>query len=559
MIQRRFLFVTICSGLILIAAAVAPAAAQTTTPIVNVSDQVSTDGTVLIDSAYSALPGFVVIHADNHGKPGRVTGFVPVAPGWNYSLTISIDPAVVTPMLHAVLHVDDGQPGVYEFDGLSGIDNPVIHDGRVVATPFAITSLIARDQFVTNGKIVIASVTAQQDGWLVVSSDTSGAPGAVIGKERILAGTNSNVEIDLDPAGMTNLVDATLHVDTGVAGEYEFGSIDGADLPVSVNGIVASAPIWLVPHVRAVNQIVVGGGGQPAPNNAVTIESVLAADPGWLVVHNEQNHLPGQIVGMIPVPAGLSTNLTVANLDTAKLTPRLWLMLYNDTGTVGSFEYGTAANVDQPIMVDGAVVTVPIAAAPSLSLRDQMPLAGDSASTVRVVIDSALIDQPGWLAIFDSQNGVSGSRLATVPLHAGLNRHLVVPIRAASGEQVWVALYYDTGTVGAFDSGVPGVDPPVNVDGQNVVAPLNLLAAPLTPESTICAIRAMQLVNRRSGAGTGFASLGRLTAGETATVTGQALGADGYVWWQTDNGSWVRSDVVTTSGSCDSVPTLDGG
>ncbi len=558
MIQRRSLFVTICLALALIVVGIAPAAAQTSTPIVNVSDQVSTDGTVLIDSVYSTLPGFVVIHANNNGKPGRAAGYVPVAAGWNYNLTISIDPAVVTPTLHAVLHVDDGQPGVYEFDGLSGIDNPVINDGRMVTTPFAVTMLLAHDQFVTNDKLVIAAVTAQQDGWLVISSDTAGAPGAVIGKERILAGTNSNVEIDLDAAGMTNVVYATLHVDTGAAGEYEFGTVDGADLPVSVNGVSASTPIWLVPHIRAANQIVVGGGGQPAPNNAVTVASVLAADPGWLVVHNQQNNLPGQIVGMIPVPAGLSTDLTVANLDTAKLTPRLWLMLYDDTGTVGTFEYGSAANVDNPVTVDGAVVTSAIDAAPSLSVRDQVPLESDTTGTVQVVIDAALIDQPGWLVIFADQNGAPGNLLATAPLHAGQNRHVVVPIHAASGDRVWVTLDYDTGTVGAFDYGIPGVDPPVNVSGQDVIAPLNLLAAPPTPAATICTIRAMQLVNRRSGAGTGFASLGRLTAGETATVTGQALGTDGYVWWQTDDGSWVRSDVVATQGNCDGVPTIGG-
>ncbi len=560
MIQRRFSFVTILC-LIVIAAWVAPTAAQSLHPVVNVSDQVSTDGTVLIDSAYSTMPGFVVIHADNNGKPGRAAGFVPIAPGWNYNLTILIDPALATPTLHAVLHVDDGQPDVYEFDGLSGIDNPLIFDGRVVATPFAVNILIAHDQFVTtDNKIVVASVTAQQDGWLVISSDEGGAPGTVIGKERVLAGTNSNVEVDLDAAGMTNRVYAALHVDTGVAGEYEFGTVDGADLPVSVNGVLASAPIWLVPHIRAANQIIVGGDGQAAPNPALTVASVLAADPGWLVVHSEQNNLPGQIVGMIAVPAGLSTNLTIDNLDPAKLTPRLWLMLYEDTGTVGTFDYGSAANVDNPVAVDGSVVTIPIDAAPSLSLHDQVPLAGDSATTVSVVIDNALIDAPGWLVIHNSQNDAHGSDLlATAPLHAGSNRRVVVSIRAASGDQVWAQLYYDTGTVGVFDNGtIAAADPPVQVNGQDVVAPLNLLTAPPTPESTICTIRAAQLVNRRSGAGTGFASLGRLTAGETATVTGQALGADGYVWWQTDDRSWVRSDVVTATTACAGVPTVGG-
>ncbi len=553
MIQRRFLLATLLC-LILFAATVAPIAAQTVNPTVNVSAQVSTDGTVLIDSAYSAVPGFVVIHADNHGKPGRVAGFVPVAPGWSYDLAIPIDPAVATPTLHAVLHADDGQPGVYEFDGLSGIDNPMIFDGRLVTTPFDVTILITRDQFVADGKIIVASVTAQQDGWLVVGGDVSGAAGTEIGKERILAGTNSNVEVELDPAPTTNVVTVTLHVDTGAAGEYEFGTVDGADLPVSVSGVLASAPIWIVPHIRAASQIVVGGDGQAAPNPSLSVESVLATNPGWLVVENEQNNLPGQIVGMIPVPAGLSTDLTIDNLDPAKLTSRLWLILHEDTGTVGAFDYGTAANVDNPVTVDGSVVTLRISAAPTLTVQDQTPREGDNARTVSVVIDEALIDAPGWLAITNSQDGAPGSVLATAPLHAGSNRRIVVPIRAAIGDQVWALLYYDTGTVGEFES----ADLPVQVSGQDVVAPLNLVAPPPTPESTLCTVKASGLVNRRSGAGTRFASMGRLTTGETATVSGQALGTDGYVWWQTDDGTWVRSDVVTATAACDSVPTIGG-
>jgi hypothetical protein len=51
--------------------------------------------------------------------------------------------------------------------------------------------------------------------------------------------------------------------------------------------------------------------------------------------------------------------------------------------------------------------------------------------------------------------------------------------------------------------------------------------------------------------------VGELASGETAEVTGWAWSLDGmYVWWQVGD-SWVRRDVVSTSGACDAVPEVE--
>jgi hypothetical protein len=63
-------------------------------------------------------------------------------------------------------------------------------------------------------------------------------------------------------------------------------------------------------------------------------------------------------------------------------------------------------------------------------------------------------------------------------------------------------------------------------------------------------------VNIRSGPGTDFDTVGTLTAGGTFEVTGQTLGADGIIWWQTSDGTWVRSDVVAEQGNCANAPTV---
>ena len=71
-----------------------------------------------------------------------------------------------------------------------------------------------------------------------------------------------------------------------------------------------------------------------------------------------------------------------------------------------------------------------------------------------------------------------------------------------------------------------------------------------------CGVRAASAVNLRTGPGTTFERAGALEPGQTSIVTGQATDSDGFVWWQLESGSWVRSDVVSTGGNCTAVPQV---
>src|SRR5690606_17202125 len=82
---------------------------------------------------------------------------------------------------------------------------------------------------------------------------------------------------------------------------------------------------------------------------------------------------------------------------------------------------------------------------------------------------------------------------------------------------------------------------------------LGLAGLALADEPTICTVTAPQDVNRRSGPGTEHTVIGRLATGETMTVTDQAVGSEGLIWWLLDDGSWVRSDVVMASNGCTST------
>ncbi len=76
------------------------------------------------------------------------------------------------------------------------------------------------------------------------------------------------------------------------------------------------------------------------------------------------------------------------------------------------------------------------------------------------------------------------------------------------------------------------------------------------PAAAACTVTARSTANLRGGPGTTFAKTGSLASGVTQSVTGQAQGANGKVWYQLDGGSWVRSDLVNADGDCASVPTV---
>jgi sugar lactone lactonase YvrE len=121
----------------------APAGDQ---PSVTVSDQESDGKSVTVANTMAAVDGWMVIHLDEDDKPGPVLGQSQVMAGANHNIVVILDPPLEgETKLWAMLHVDGGAAGVYEFPGSDG---PVVIDGAVVMTPFTamMTTMSADDQ-----------------------------------------------------------------------------------------------------------------------------------------------------------------------------------------------------------------------------------------------------------------------------------------------------------------------------------------------------------------------------------------------------------------------------
>jgi len=451
-------------------------------PSVTVSDQISLDGTVLIDSAYSASAGFVVIHIDNGGAPGPVIGQRSINAGWNFNIAIDIAASQATPMMFAMLHLDDCAAGVYEFGTVAGCDSPVAVDGAVVTPAFNVAIINVFDQPYSDAGIGFTSATIPVDGWMVIHSEANGGPGPVLGQSQISAGTSS-VTVIVAAEGRTDNVWPMLHIDDCAIGTYEFGTVEGCDAPVIVDGAVATTQMTTVSSARVADQVVIHGDNAPegammmmmdAP--AVMAKSVVSVGPGFLVIHTEADGAPGPVAGVAAVSEGLNVNVNIV-LDMNAPTPNLWPMLHVDDCAVGTYEFGTVAGCDAPVRVNDAVVTFPISAAPSMTFSDQALEMHDDGE-MNLHIDSALIDAHGWLVIHSSADGAPGPVLNQYPLLSGNNTGIEIAVDpAAAGAQVFPMMHYDTCAMGVYEFGiVEGCDSPVFVAEAVVVAPLAILS-----------------------------------------------------------------------------------
>ena len=100
---------------------------------------------------------------------------------------------------------------------------------------------------------------------------------------------------------------------------------------------------------------------------------------------------------------------------------------------------------------------------------------------------------------------------------------------------------------GTYGIALRGRGPDALCEGRNIWA----YEAPLLRPG-VCEITAASPVNERSGPGTSYSTPG-LLPGTTAHAHGKITASDGFLWWNLDDDTWVRSDVVTAQGDCDIV------
>jgi len=250
-------------------------------------------------------------------------------------------------------------------------------------------SITIRNQDLSSGVIVVDSVNAPVDGWIVIYKNPNLTPGEIVGYASVHQGSNMNVKVSINTArvGDSPMLWARLHADNGVPGLFEWGlkGLPYNDTPIMQNGqyiltgfgtaadegraasTVPAAPAAPAPSaavapkvpvsakpVASANPIIVKN--QDLSTGVIVVDSVTAPVDGWIVVYKSPNFTPGQIVGYAPVYQGVNTGVKVT-IDTAKVgqLPTLWAILHSDGGVPGVFEWGirNQSYDDAPIIVNG--------------------------------------------------------------------------------------------------------------------------------------------------------------------------------------------------------------
>lgn len=223
-----------------------------------------------------------------------------------------------------------------------------------------IASLVANDQAVSaENTLVVESATLPENGWLVVHRDNGGSPqvpGIISVPKLVEEGTESDIVIELE-SGVTVEDGETLwimmHNDDGVKGTYEFNDSNGLDMPlrdkndnVVNSSIVISAATNATASIEAEDQEIV--------NNTVLVNTVTLQNDGWVVIHADDNASP-LVPDVISVPqfleAGTHENVEVELVTDVILSQgdMIWIMLHNDTGVAGEYEFDGTNDIDPPL------------------------------------------------------------------------------------------------------------------------------------------------------------------------------------------------------------------
>lgn len=195
---------------------------------------------VTVASATSDGPGWAVIHEDDgSGAPGPVLGQTALNDGDNTDVEVTLNRDVADgETLFAMLHVDTGEIGTYEF-GTDDLDGPVVVDGSPLTDPFVVTrtSVTASDKILDDlsTMVTVDSAKSKGAGWLVIhenacTNDAGDATfGGVIGHAALSDGENTDVEVTLErPATDGESLCAMVHVDDPADGAYTFDRNDDA-------------------------------------------------------------------------------------------------------------------------------------------------------------------------------------------------------------------------------------------------------------------------------------------------------------------------------------------
>lgn len=323
----------------------------------------------------------------------------------------------------------------------------------------------------TDGKtVVVAEAFSIGPGWISIHDQENGQIGPVIGFSHVANGVNQDVTVQIDPSKVTGVMYAMLHKDEGKIGVYE-GPM--TDPPVMIDGQMIS------PSFSTTGGTVLSTG---------TMSETLQSTPQST---GNMGGMPASSVTQTP-----GTSMVITN--TATPEPGMTMVMTSTSGT----------NISEGGMVE---VTVPPGGlSPDISVSNQPVMDG------LVRIDKVVSIGPGWVAIFNEQNGQPNALIGYAHLDNGETRNLMVKVNTSQvTPNLYAFLQIDAGKIGTYE--FPGPDALVHlgvrmiqtmfstVSGQTATAMPGSMATPAStaaPSPTPDIVPVVKVSNQEIRGGT---------------------------------------------------------
>jgi hypothetical protein len=319
-------------------------------------------------------------------------------------------------------------------------------------TPSSPTVSAADQPLDEDGQLIIASVTVPEAAWLVIHAEHDGQVGEVLGKTAVPPGTSSDINVTIDPLQATSRLVAMLHQDAAEIGTFEF---PGPDAPWLEDGQAVAAGFEV--DIRVARPEITITDQEILDDGLLQVEAVYAINPGWLLIHNDDDGAIGSLLGFAAVHAGLNETLTV-QIPWREAAPTLHAVLYEDRERANQLDFPEG---DLPVIVNGQPVlsTFAVTLPPDILVLDQPIIDG------KIIIDRVISNGPGWLVVYYDDGGLPGLIIGSAALTDGLNELVEMEVvESAVTEQLHLQIHDDLEPIGQFN--FPGTDNPRQYRGR---------------------------------------------------------------------------------------------
>jgi hypothetical protein len=148
-------------------------------------------------------------------------------------------------------------------------------------------------------------------------------------------------------ATITPVVWPMLHVDAGTIGKYDGLEVDGVAM---ADGAAVTFTSNIAPSLTVKDETL--------ENGMLEIHLAVIDAPGWIAIHSDNDGAPGPVIATAQLHAGANWHVMIP-VDAAAAGSKVFPMLHYDTGTMGTYEFGTVEGADAPVFVQEQVIVVP--------------------------------------------------------------------------------------------------------------------------------------------------------------------------------------------------------